>query len=550
MRDQDKSREQLIDELQELRRSFSQLEQSAQARDRAQRDLSSDLQFLPTVLDVVPSPVFYKDIHGTYLGCNRACAAFFGLTKEQIVGKSVYEVAPRELADIYHEKDSELFRKPGLQVYESAVQQGNGPRRDVIFYKSTFTDIEGNLAGLIGVILDITDRKQAEREREELKVQLFQAQKMQAIGTLTGGIAHDFNNLLTIILGYSELLLAETDETALSHSDLEKIIKAARDGAELVRRLLTFSKQTETKPQPLNLNQQVTQIRMLLTRTIPKMVEIELILADDLAMVQADPSRLDQIIISLAANAVDAMPDGGKLSIETRNVVADSYLCRKHPGSAPGKYVLLAVSDTGRGMDAKTMERMFDPFFTTKGWDARRGTGLGLSTVHGIVQHDGGFIECSSEPEKGTVINIYLPALGEGEPQDDAPSDRVTGSSETILLVDDEEHIRELGERHLKRAGYAVMSAGNGAEALEVYKKEQTRISLVILDLMMPIMGGTQCLRDLLRINPNVKVLIASGYSAVDPAKGDEMTRAKGFVHKPFDTEQLLKAVRNALDSD
>jgi two-component system, cell cycle sensor histidine kinase and response regulator CckA len=550
VRDRDKSKEQLIEELQELRRSFSQLEQSAQARDRAQRDLCSDLQFLPTVLDVVPSPVFYKDIHGVYLGCNRACAAFFGLTKEQIVGKSVYEVAPRELADIYHEKDSELFRKPGLQVYESAVQQGNGPRRDVIFYKSTFTDIEGNLAGLIGVILDITDRKQAEREREELKVQLFQAQKMQAIGTLTGGIAHDFNNLLTIILGYSELLLAETDETALSHSDLEKIMKAARDGAELVQRLLTFSKQTETKPYPLNLNQQVTQIRMLLSRTIPKMVEIELILADDLAMVQADPSRLDQIIISLAANAVDAMPDGGKLSIETRNVLADGYLCRKHPGSAPGKYVLLAVSDTGRGMDAKTMERMFDPFFTTKGWDARRGTGLGLSTVHGIVQHDGGFIECSSEPEKGTVINIYLPALGESEPQDDAASDRVTGSSETILLVDDEEHIRELGERHLKRAGYTVMSAGNGAEALEVYKKEQTRISLVILDLMMPIMGGTQCLRDLLRINPNVKVLIASGYSAVDPAKGDEMTRAKGFVHKPFDTEQLLKAVRNALDSD
>ncbi len=519
-------------------------------RKHAEQALRSNLHFLETLLEAIPNPVFYKDVQGIYLGCNRAFSQFLGLRKNQIVGRSVYDMAPRELADVYHRKDLELFRHPGQQVYESSIQRSGGVRHDVIFYKSTFTDTEGALAGLIGVILEITDQKLAEQEREDLRTQLFQAQKMQAIGTLTGGIAHDFNNMLTIILGYSELLLADKDKTDPSYADIEKIIQAARNGAELVQRLLTFSKQTESTPRPLDLNHLITQVQKLLSRTIPKMVEVDLRLADNLAMVQADPARIDQVLINLAANAGDAMPDGGKLIIETRNVILDEGLCSKHPGTKPGAYVLLAVSDTGRGMDTETMERMFDPFFTTKGWDARKGTGLGLSTVHGIVQQHGGFIECSSELREGTIFNIYLPAIRDGESGHSAEESVVPGGHETILLVDDEEHIRELGERYLKLAGYAVLSAGNGEEALELYRREQSNILLVILDLVMPIMGGNQCLRELLAINPNVRILIASGYSSDDETRGASEPRAKGFVHKPFDRRQLLQAVRKALDSD
>jgi len=246
-------------------------------------------------------------------------------------------------------------------------------------------------------------------EQLALSRQLLQAQKMEAIGTLAGGIAHDFNNLLQVTLGYSELLLAEKREDDPEYADLSKILQSARSGAELVQRLLTFSRKVEPKPVPLNLNRRILQVEKLLRRTIPKMIHIQLDLSDDLADINADPTQMEQVLMNLAVNARDAMPDGGKLAISTRNVSLDEEYCRVRAGAKPGEYVLLTVSDTGYGMDKATIDHIFEPFYTTK--ELGRGTGLGLAMVYGIVKQHGGYISCYSEVEHGTTFNVYFPAF-------------------------------------------------------------------------------------------------------------------------------------------
>jgi PAS domain S-box-containing protein len=405
--------------------------------------------------------------------------------------------------------------------------------------------------GTIATIMDISARKRAERDREDLRKLLYQAQKMQAVGTLAGGIAHDFNNMLTIILGYSELLLEELTEDDPIHADLTKILQAARDGADLVQRLLAFSRQKESQRAPMDLNAQITRLQKLLSKTIPKMVTIELKLAQELAPVNADASQIDQIVMNLAVNACEAMPDGGKLTIATQSVVLGDDSRSQRLGARPGKYVLLSVSDTGRGLNEDQLSRIFDPFFTTKGWDSRKGTGLGLAIVHGVVQQHEGYIDCSSQVGKGTTFCIYLPvAEPEKELRAADVGEEPQKGAETILLVDDEESIRELGQRRLKQVGYTVLTASTGQEALDLYNEKKEQISLVILDLLMPEMGGVQCLKELLLINPHVKALIASGCCPGSAEPETATLGAKGFVTKPFEGKQLLQAIRNVLDTD
>jgi len=376
--------------------------------------------------------------------------------------------------------------------------------------------------------------------------QLFQAQKMEAVGTLAGGIAHDFNNLLQVVLGYSELVLGDEDLPDRLKEDLGRVLLAGRSGADLVQRLLTFSRKTESKPLNLDLNQRIRQTHKFLRRTIPT-IDIEMILAEDLLRVHADPSQLDQVLMNLAVNARDAMPDGGHLSIETANVLLDEEYARAHLEAKPGEYVLLSVSDTGHGMDKETLQHIFEPFYTTK--ETGKGTGLGLAMVYGIVKQHSGHITCYSEPGQGTTFKIYLPAAIP-ETQDEQPviSAMTQGGTETILLVDDEEFIRDLGRRILERHGYTVLSASDGREALDLYKKEIGKISLVILDLIMPEMGGKQCLEELLKIDPQVRALIASGFAANGPTKEAIERGARGFVSKPYNMKQMLQVVREVLD--
>jgi CheY-like chemotaxis protein len=290
-------------------------------------------------------------------------------------------------------------------------------------------------------------------------------------------------------------------------------------------------------------------MRKMLERTIPKMIDIQLIVDRDIGTINADTTQMDQVLMNLAVNARDAMPEGGKLLIETADIVLDEEYAGTHLDAKPGRYVLLMVTDTGSGMDKDTLEHIFEPFYTTKG--VGEGTGLGLAMVHGIVQQHGGHIICYSEPGKGTTFRIYFPALASAEKREKNAVGRMpSGGSETILLVDDDEFIRDLASRILTRVGYKILTASTGKEALEVYRARGHEVDMVLLDLIMPEMGGKQCLEGLLKLNPAVKVVIASGFSANVSTKEMLASQAKGFVNKPYDIRQLLGVVRSTLDEE
>jgi len=399
---------------------------------------------------------------------------------------------------------------------------------------------------------DITARKKAEQDRENLRSQLLQSQKMETMGTLATGIAHDFNNMLTVILGYSSFLLADKNEKDPGYKELQKIVKTSQDAADLVQKIRIFGRKAEMNLVPLDLNHQVDEVTKLLSSTLPKMIDIEIHLTKDPVIIKADPSQITQMVMNLAVNANEAMPQGGRLSIQTENIILDDDYCRVHLGAKPGPHVMLTVSDTGRGIDKGLMERIFDPFYSTKTRDYRKGTGLGLSVVQGIVQQHGGNITVESEVGKGTIFRMYFPAL-EVEIVPEYVEKKIpypAGGTETILLVEDMDLVRELGVTILEKFGYTVLSASDGQEALDVYEKEQGNISLVILDIIMPRMDGKQCLEQLLRINPDVKVIISSGVGQYDLINEVVELGAKGVVNKPYGMRQLLAIVREALDRD
>jgi len=497
---------------------------------------------LATAVEQAAEAIVVTDTDGNIQYVNPAFERITEYSREDVIGRNPRILKSGEHPHRFYKNLWETIRRGEVWTGRFINKKKDG---SLYHEEATITpvlDSKGQIINYVAVKRDIT-------EHLELSRQLLQAQKMEAVGTLAGGIAHDFNNLLQAVLGYSELILMEEALDGRLKDDIRKINLAAENGADLVQRLLTFSRKTEIKMRPLNLNRQVDQVRKLLSRTIPKMIELQVMVSSDLGAINADPTQVEQILMNLAVNAKDAMPEGGRLIIRTENVSLDEQYCRTHFGAKPGDYVLLAVSDSGHGMNEETLEHIFDPFYTTK--DVGRGTGLGLAMVYGIVKQHGGHITCSSETGVGTTFKIYFPALshytGSPGPSPDAIPPR---GAETILLVDDEEFARDLGRRFLALAGYTVLTAAGGKEALELYKKERSRISLVVLDLIMPDMGGIQCLERLLMIDPKVRVLIASGYSADDATKAAMKARVSGLVSKPYDMRQILQQVREALDAD
>ena len=402
---------------------------------------------------------------------------------------------------------------------------------------------------VLGHAIDITARKQSEKEQEKLEAALQEAKKMEAVGTLAGGIAHDFNNLLQAIHGYAEVLLLRARDNCADRRELEHIIGAARRGRELIRQLLTFGRKIETQLQPVDVNAQIAEVRELLDRTIPKTIKIETDLADDVRRIKGDPVQIQRVLINLVLNAKDAMPQGGTLSFRTKSVVLNSQYGRTHPDMNPGRYVALTVTDTGCGMEPSIKEHIFEPFFTTK--VPGQGTGLGLSMVYGTIRNWGGAISCTSQPGQGTAFEILLPTVEHPDlPEQPPPDEALAEGTETILLVDDEPLIRDLGKTMLSMVGYTVLTAGNGKQALEMYKKCKDQVALVILDVIMPEMGGTQCLEALLTIDPCVKVLLASGYHNESNEFDEVINLAKGFLTKPYEMQKILAAVRETIDSD
>ncbi|MCA1744053.1 MAG: response regulator, partial [Desulfovibrionales bacterium] len=376
------------------------------------------------------------------------------------------------------------------------------------------------VAALVAQMMTNARRRLAEEEQEKLQSQLFQAQKMESVGILAGGVAHDFNNLLHTMSGNLEFLDMKIPDDHPGKNRIHTIQKSMDRASQLVKKLLFFSRKADIQTQVLDLNQEIHEAAKLLEMSIPRMISIKLHLDENAWPVSADSIQVEQVLLNLGTNAADAMPEGGRLIIETANVVLDQDFIRTHTGAKPGKYVLMTVSDTGCGMDKKTREQVFDPFFTTKEVD--KGTGLGLASAYGIVKAHDGYILCYSEPGQGTAFKIYWPVAEQGEIRpDEKQTDQAVlqDGTETILVVDDDGQVRELTIEVMEDSGYQVLSAESGERALEIFKESPQEIDLVIMDLNMPGMGGKECARQIRSIDPSVKVLVASGYSAVGHSK-------------------------------
>ena len=492
------------------------------------------------------------DLDGRIVTSNRAFEQMLGYGKEDLARLSAAELTHRDDRGRELELFGELAAgKREEYRLEKRVLAKSG---DVVWAHHTVSLVRDAFTKpkfAIAMLEDITPRKQAEDERVRLESQLRQAQKMEAVGQLAGGVAHDFNNLLTAIRGYSEFALTRVgDGNPGLQKDIEEIAKSADRASSLTRQLLAFSRKQLLQPRILQLNDVVGEVDKMLRRLIGEDIEVVTIFGRALGRVTADPGQLEQVLVNLVVNARDAMPDGGKLTIETANVDVDEELVARHAGLTPGRYVMLAVHDTGHGMDAETRSRLFEPFFTTK--EQGKGTGLGLATVYGIVKQSGGYVVVESEPDSGATFKVFLQRLEAGvdEALPLVAADHVPPSgSETVLLVEDEEVVRNLVREILERNGYAVLEARNGVEALELGQTFAEPIHLLVTDVVMPKMSGRELAERLVAIHPETRVLYMSGYT--DGAIGQQgvLDPQTELLQKPFSFDDLAQKVRKVLDA-
>jgi signal transduction histidine kinase/CheY-like chemotaxis protein len=406
--------------------------------------------------------------------------------------------------------------------------------------RGVYRDAQGKVIGLIGIARDVTEMKRLEE-------QFRQAQKMEAVGRLAGGVAHDFNNLLGIIIGYGDIVSRRMVSDDPLRLKMEQILKAAARAAALTRQLLAFSRQQVLQPKILDLNVVVSEIEDMLRRLIGEDVVLVTMPGPGLRSVEGDQGQLQQVIMNLAVNARDAMPNGGKLRVETCNVDVDEAYAARYPPMRPGPYVMLVITDTGSGMDANVQARIFEPFFTTK--ELGRGTGLGLSTVYGIVQQSGGHIYVDSEVGVGTSFRIYLPrAAGVPLQRAEGKPPSLVGGSETVLLAEDESHLRELVREILEGSGYRVLIARDGTEALEIASGHAGPIHLMVTDVIMPGVSGREAADAIRQTRPEMKVLYVSGYTD-DAILRHGVLGSAAFLEKPFARDRLLREVRELLNS-
>jgi signal transduction histidine kinase/CheY-like chemotaxis protein len=438
-------------------------------------------------------------------------------------------------------------RAQGLPVpreYESIGLRADGSEFPMLVAVITMQFAEG--PALVGFITDLTGPKQVAEERRRLEEQLRQAQKLESIGRLAGGVAHDFNNLLTVINGYAQLLLRDLKAGDPLRDSLEEIHSAGERAAGLTRQLLAFSRRQVLSPRVLDLNRVVSEMQPMLARLLGEDVELRVELHAGAATICADPHQLEQVVMNLTVNARDSMPDGGKLRIETAVVEWGEGQARSHPDARVGRYVVLAVSDTGVGMDEETRNRIFEPFFTTKG--IGKGTGLGLSMVQGIVAQSGGYIDVYSEEGQGTTFKIYLPALAEAAADAENPEVAPTvGGKETVLVVEDQAEVRKYAVAVLKEYGYRVIPVEGAGEALLLCERE--RIDLVLTDVVMPHISGQELAERLKTLQPGIKVLFMSGYTDNIIEHHGVLEEGAEFIEKPFSPGELARKVRTALGS-
>jgi signal transduction histidine kinase len=435
---------------------------------------------------------------------------------------------------------------PGRTI-ERTFRRKDGTTFPALIYERFIKDDEGGIIGVRSMIQDITERKLAEEQMNNLQEQLRQSQKLEAIGQLAGGIAHDFNNLLTIIKGYGQLSLIDLKESDPLWGNIQEIQSAAQKATNLTRQLLAFSRRQILDPKVLNLNALLQDLDKMLHRIIGEHIELATLLTDDLGKVKIDPGQFEQMVLNLALNARDAMPSGGNLTIETANVELDEEYAHAHISVTPGRYVMLSITDSGVGIQQEIKEKIFEPFFTTK----EKGTGLGLSTVYGIVKQSGGNIWVYSEAGHGTIFKIYLPRVEEeldilrGRKE----TDSLPRGSETVLLVEDEQSVRSLANRILRLQGYTLLEAANGEEALRVAQEHAgEKIHLLFTDVVMPHLGGKELADQLKVLRPDIKVLYTSGYTDNAIVHQGVLEPGTYILQKPFSPQSLSQKVREVLD--
>ena len=479
-----------------------------------------------------------------FLAVNIAAEEHYGYSAEEFRTMTIKDIRPAEDAAAL---EANLSQTPGMidvgDEWRHKKKDGSIINVEVTSHALMF---DGKKARLV-LANDVTKRIQAEEELRKSEEQLKQSLKLESIGRLAGGIAHDFNNMLTAINGYSELTLRRLDENDPLRPNIEEIKKAGERSAELTKQLLAFSRRQMLQSKVLDINQVVSDTVLMLERLIGEDIDLVTVLDSNTANIEADPGQLSLVILNLVVNSRDAMPDGGTITIETKNVFLDDAYARQHVSVKPGPYVMLSIGDTGIGMDAQTQQQIFEPFFTTK--EVGKGTGLGLSTVYGIIKQSNGNIWVYSEVGKGTVFKIYLPQITESSsPIEEAkPTDSFLGT-ETILVVEDEDMVRNLTVEVLESCGYEVLQARNGIEALDFCKSYKEKIDLLITDIVMPQIGGRELAERMLHEDPSLCVLFTSGYTDDAIVRHGILEEDANFIQKPFNLDDLGKKVRELLD--
>jgi PAS domain S-box-containing protein len=506
------------------------------------------------LFESIPDAVVAVAKDGAIVLVNREAERIFGYDRVELLGEPVEMLVPARFRDEYLVQRRAYFDEPSTRALGSGLEF-HGLRKDG---SEVPLDIAvsplGTGAGTTAIVVvrDLSQAKEFERRRDEelarvtREARIGQSRRLESLGQLAGGVAHDFNNLLGVILNYAEFVADELEEGTTAHTDVVEIRKAAERATELTRQLLIFSRRETVKPTPVDLNEVVRDVERLLRRTLGEHIELVVKPSQDLPAVLADPGQLEQVLVNLAVNARDAMPDGGHLQIDTREVDLDSDFLQEHPDLSPGRYVRLTVADEGVGMEPEIASRAFEPFFSTK--RKGEGTGLGLATVYGIVTGAGGQISVYTEPGEGTVFRVHLPAVdyaaptGPGENADD-----LTSLGERVLLVEDEDTVRDLAKRILTEAGYWVTATSGGTDALRLLEDPRQEFELLISDVVMPGMHGTELARRAVQLRPELPVLMTSGYTTPLSEEDRKAMAETPLLEKPFSRRDLLGEVRAVL---
>jgi PAS domain S-box-containing protein len=500
------------------------------------------------------SPDMYASVSpdgGSILMCNETILKKTGYLREEIIGFHIFKLYHDDCLEDAKKLFQQFVNKGVLRDKELILKKKDGSKLDVNLNVNSVRDETGKILYSITSWRDITDRKRLEKERKQIEEQYRQAQKMEAIGVLAGGLAHDFNNLLTIILGNLGLLLMDDSMNDSDKKVLLEIETAGQRAVDLVRQLLAFSRKQVIRPQILMLNILLKNTEKMLNRLIDETIEIKMIQDPELWKIKIDPGQVDQVVMNLAVNARDAMPNGGRISFKTANVDLDiNWFNKRGIEPKPGQYVMLAVSDNGHGMDNKTLKKIFEPFFSTK--EIGKGTGLGLSTVYGIIKQNKGLIWVKSKPGQGTTFKIYLPKESREEKTRENKKISKPGhiGSETIFIVEDDDNLRKFIQKILHNFGYNTLIAENGEHALKVVKENDISIHLMITDVIMPKMNGKELSDKIQILYPDIKVIFMSGYTDNAISSQGVLEPGLNFLEKPFTAEGLNRKIREVLDND